>query len=140
MFFKKSIFVLIFMFINVVGSAAFASGSDDNEDTGGDTFGGGGFGEQRVVDPTYESGKAIYKGRKKTAPKLSYCLRIGNQTLPVKRKSLKYFKAMSFTELSKHLFSCDEPEKSIISQLERKDFIHVLYYLDKRYKLILERA
>jgi len=137
MFFKKSIFVLVFMAVNLVGSAAFASGSDDNEDTGDGTSGGS-FGEQ--VDRTYESGKAIYTGRKKTAPKLSYCLRVGEEMLPVKRKSLKQFKKTSFTQLSKHLFSCDAPEKSIISQLERTDFIHVIYYLDKRYRLKLERV
>jgi len=138
MFPKKSVFVLIFVVINLVFSAAFASGSDDNEDTSGGNFGESNGGEQ--VDRTYESGKAIYTGRKKTAPKLSYCLQVGDELLPVKRKSLKPFKKSSFTELSKHLFRCDEPGTSIISQLERIDFIHVLYYLDKRYRLKLERA
>ena len=134
----KNMFVLIFLVVCFVSSAAFASGGDSNEDTGDGTGGGGSFGD--AVDRTYESGKSIYTGRKKTAPKLSYCLRVGEEIIPVKRKSLKQFKGTSFTELSKHLFRCDEPTKSIISELERTDFIHVIYYLDKRYRLKLERA
>ena len=131
-------FVLIFLVVCFVSSAVFASGGDSNEDTGDGTGGGGSFGD--AVDRTYESGKSIYTGRKKTAPKLSYCVRVDDAVIPVKRKSLKPFKGTSFTELSKHLFRCDEPTKSIISELERTDFIHVIYYLDKRYRLKLERA
>lgn len=139
MYLKTNIFVLIFLVICCTNSTVFASGSEDNEDSADEAFDGANIGRP-AVDSTYESGKSIYTGRKKTAPKLSYCLRVGEEIIPVKRKSLKQFKGTSFTELSKHLFRCDEPTKSIISELERTDFIHVIYYLDKRYRLKLERA
>lgn len=125
----------------IISSAVFASGGDDNEDNdSSDGFFGGSDDIERVVDPVYESGKAVYTGRKKTVRKLSYCILDGQEPVKLKRKTIKQFKKSSYSQLAKSLYQCDVPDSTIKSQLESKDFIHVLYYLDKRYKLNLERS
>ncbi len=142
MFFKKVILSTIIVGLYCVGSIALASGGDDSGSEDAGSFGddSGGFGEERVVDPIYESGKAVYTGRSKSAPKLSYCIGSGEQAIKLKRKSIKQFKKTSFSELAKNLYRCDVPSETIKSQLEKRDFLHMLYYLDKRYKLQLERV
>ena len=122
----------------------YASGGDDDSSNESDstleTLDS--FREQRevVVDPTYESGKAVYTGRSKNAPKLQYCLKVGEETVKLKRKSIKQFKQSSYSTLAKNLYRCDVPTQSIKTQLEKQQFLHVLYYLNKRYKLNLARA
>ena len=140
MFLKKVILSTIIVGLYCVGSAVLASGGDDSGDDSGHTEDGLDFGERRVVDPIYESGKAVYTGRSKSAPKLSYCIGSGEQAIKLKRKSIKQFKKTSFSELAKNLYRCDIPSETIKSQLEKRDFLHMLYYLDKRYKLQLERV
>ena len=118
-----------------------ASGGESEDDSGG-------FEEpsdferiERVVDPTYESGKSIYTGRKRGITKLSYCLKDQDAgVVKLKRKTIKQFKKSSYSELAKNLYQCDTPDSTIKSQLESKDFLHVLYYLNKRYKLNLQRS
>ena len=142
MFFNKKVVLSFFIFINLTASAVFASGDESSDDDS--QFEEPNYGStevpQRVVDPIYESGKSVYTGRSKSAPKLSYCLGSGESAVKVKRKSIKSFKKASFSELAKNLYSCDVPDQTIKSQLERKDFLHVLYYLNKRYKLNLARS
>ena len=95
--------------------------------------------KQAVVDPAYESGKAVYNGRKSNVPKLSYCLKDGEEMVELKRKTIKQFKGSSYSGLAAGLYNC-ETSLAVKQDLERQDFIHVLYYLDKRYKLKLQRS
>ena len=95
--------------------------------------------KQAVVDTAYETGKAVYNGRKSNVPKLSYCLKSGEEMVEVKRKTIKQFKGSSYSGLAAGLYNC-ETSLAVKKDLERQDFIHVLYYLDKRYKLKLERS
>ena len=121
----------------------FASGGDDSDDDNTeDSFDTSNF-ERAVVDPTYEAGKSVYNGRKKGTRKLSYCLMglmDGEEAVALKRKTIKKYKKTSYSKLAASLVNCDNPSVTIINELERKDFLTVLYYLDKRYKLVLERS
>ena len=118
-------------------TAVFASGGGG----GGGYGGGGGFGggqvQQRQVDQTYEVGKAIYNGRQSGFPKLSYCVVAEGEKVPVKSKSIKTYKKTSYNELSKNLYNCDNPDSLVSSELSRDGLLHVLYYLNKRYRLSL---
>jgi len=139
--FKVSLITSTLLISLLVPFYSFASGGDTSE-TNDDPFEGlSDFQRaQRVVDPTYESGKAIYTGRNKSVPKLSYCLRNGEEIVALKRKTIKNFKKSSYSELARNLYQCDTPDSTIKSQLESKQFLHVLYYLNKRYKLNLQRS
>lgn len=106
--------------------------------------GGGGYSgsrsaapERKAVDTVYETGKAIFKGRKSGEPALSYCVVSAGQKIPVKRKSLKAYKKASYNNLADNLFNCDDPETLIASQLTKDSMLYVLYYLNKRHKLNL---
>ena len=92
-----------------------------------------------TVDNAYELGKSVYYGQKDGVPKLSYCVSIENDKMQLKRKTIKTYKDSSFSKLASSLYNCDAPEKQIIADLQRDEFLHVLYYLDKRYKLNLKR-
>ena len=122
-------------------SAALASGGGGGGGGGGFGGGGGGFGgpaPRPVVDPTYEAGKAIYRGRASNAPKLEYCVKgEAEEMLPLKGKSVKSFKRATYNEFANALYNCEAPEKRIAQELEREDFLYVLYYLNKRHKLRL---
>jgi len=140
---NKILIVVYVLFLSLVGTnISYASGGDDggNDDSG---FGNDSIGierQERVVDQAYELGKAIYTGRKHGEPKLSYCVNVNGERLPVKRKALKQFKKSSFSNLAKNLYNCDNPESQVVSELSRDSFLHVLYYLDKRYRLALQRS
>jgi len=92
---------------------------------------------QRSVDTVYETGKAIYKGRKQGEPALAYCVASGDEKIPVKRKSLKGFKKKTYNDLAQNLFNCDQPETLIANELSKDSLLYVLYYLNKRHKLNL---
>ena len=130
------------MFSALIMSPQLLASGGESEDNDSEGFGDSGSFErtERVVDPTYESGKAVYTGRKHATPKLSYCLKGEEGVVKVKRKTIKQFKKSSYSELAKSLYQCDTPDSTIKSQLESKDFLHVLYYLNKRYKLNLQRS
>lgn len=133
-------FALVLSTAVVFSGSAFASGGGGG---GGGGFGGGSFGggapQPRPVDQTYEVGKAIYNGRTDNAPKLSYCVRNEEgEMVPLKGKSAKQYKRSTFNDFANALYNCDVPENRIAQELEREDFLYVLYYLDKRHKLKLE--
>ena len=90
------------------------------------------------VDVPYERGEAVFKGRK-DYPKLSYCVVNNGEKVKIKRKAMYPYKQGTYTDLSESLYNCDKPDSKIINELERNDFIHVLYYLDVKYKLDLKR-
>ncbi|MEM8983728.1 MAG: hypothetical protein AAGC71_11925 [Pseudomonadota bacterium] len=115
----------------VTGSAAFASGGV-----------GGGFGRssapapQRVVDESYEFGKAVFKGRA-GAPKQRYCVNGDEKPVKVKRSSLKPFRGTSVRALADALVLCDMGDTSALAALSDDQSIHLIYYLNKRFKLQL---
>jgi len=93
--------------------------------------------QPRQVDQVYEAGKAIFNGRAKGEPSLQYCVAVGDQKIPVQRKSLTTFKKSSFNDLATSLYLCDQPEKQVSESLTRDSLLYVVYYLDKRHKLDL---
>jgi len=95
--------------------------------------------EEKHVDVPYEKGSSVFYGRS-DAPKLSYCVMHKGKKTKVKRSSMYSYKQSDYTTLSNNLFNCDKPESRIISELDRKDFIHVLYFLNVKYKLDLKKA
>jgi len=141
---KLNFQTLLLMLISVAAmaissTAAFASGG------GGYGGGGGGFGgsvpQKRVVDQNYEQGKAIYTGRAVGSSKISYCVKERSEEgklVPVKSKSIKAYKRTTYQELADNLYNCDEPESLVSSELKRDDYLYVMYYLNKRYRLALK--
>ncbi len=118
----------------LVSGHAMASGS----------YGGGGGGgsfnntpQQRQVDPVYEQGKAIYRGRKSGEPSLNYCVVSEGEKVPVKRSSIRSYKKTSYQELAQNLYNCDNPESLVADELTRDSLLYVLYYLNKRHRLNL---
>jgi len=121
----------------IISSDIFASGG----------YGGGGGGysspsprPQRQVDQTYEVGKSIFNGRQRGAPKLSYCVMVEGEKVPVRRKSIKSFKHSNYNDLANNLYDCEEPDSKIVDKLGRDNFLYVAYYLNKRHKLYLKRS
>ena len=92
-----------------------------------------------IIDESFELGKSIYYGRKDGAPKLPYCITVEDNKKRLKSKTIKPYKNTSFSKLASNLYNCDNPEKKIKADLQRDDFLYVLYYLDTRYKLNLKR-
>lgn len=129
---------LVFILLLGQASSIFASGGS------GGGFGGrqsGGFdSRQRAVDQNYEIGKSIYKGRKAGEPTLEYCVLVEGEKVPLKRKSIKAFKNVTYNDLATNMYQCDQPEKQISASLTRDGFLYVLYYLNKRHKLGLKGA
>ena len=120
---------------------------------GGD-FGGGYIGdrpaEQRShdyykytnrnkTDPAYEIGKSIFKGRRENAPKLNYCISDEQNVVELKRKTIKRFKKSTYVDLEKNLYNCDKPDELVSQSLSEYQLTHVLYYLDKRFRLKLSK-
>ena len=119
-------------------TASFASGAYGG--AGGGLTGGSSVAQPREIDPVYEAGKAIYTGRQKGIDKINYCVKVDDQLLPVKRKTLKPYKKTSYSKLANNLFNCDQPEAQIGTQLGREDLTFVLYYLNKRHRLKLAQS
>jgi len=92
-----------------------------------------------IVDQSFELGKSIYYGRKDGVPRLPYCIAYEDNKKRLKTKTIKPYKNKSFSKLADNLYNCNTPEEKIKTNLQRDDFLHVLYYLDTRYKLNLKR-
>jgi len=92
-----------------------------------------------IVDESYKLGKSIYYGRKDGVPKLPYCITFKDNKKRLKTKTIKPYKNTSFSMLASNLYNCDTPEQKIKADLQRDDFLYVLYYLDARYQLNLKR-
>jgi len=124
--------------VGLASASVFASGGG-----GYGGGGGGGFGSsppKRQIDQTYEVGKAIYNGRQSGFPKLSYCVLSDGEKVPVKSKSIKQYKKSSYSDLSASLYNCDTPDNLVANELSRDGLLHVLYYLNKRYRLSLKSS
>ena len=94
--------------------------------------------DEKHVDVPYARGESVFRGRG-DSPKLSYCVMHKGEKVKVKRKSMYSYKQGTYSELADKLYNCDKPDNKIINELERKDFLYVLYYLNVKYKLDLKR-
>ena len=110
--------------LSITATTAFASGGYSNS-------------QASKVDKAYEYGKAIYSGRISSVGKINFCVTQGDEKIKVKRASLKPYAGKPINELADNLFDCDMPEERIFDKLGKKNMQHVLYYLNKRYKLKL---
>ena len=125
---------LIFSLVPVTG---FASG------TGSGGFGrtsGSGGTTERLVDPVYELGKSIFRGRNKTYGGTKFCLPSEAEEsglIKIKRKTIKGYKEQSFQELAIDLRNCDDAEQNLLKTLAPEDFRALLHYLNQRYRLKL---
>jgi len=127
--------VLAAFFVFAFSSSVFASGG-----YGG---GSGSFSSStptREVDPTYERGKSLFSGRIEGVQKIKYCVADGEEYTKVKRSSLKAYKESTYNILLSSLRNCDSLENGMLDYLNTDQAVHVIYYLDKRYKLDLERS
>jgi len=91
----------------------------------------------RIIDEEFEKGKAIYLGRNKQIGKLKLCVLSGEEDVKVKRTTLKPFKGVTTNELINSLHNCDKPEEVAFERLGKIHMSHLVYYLNKRFKLEL---
>ena len=112
--------------------------SSSNPQTGGGSYYNH-KSRNKEVDAAYELGKSIYRGRKEGAPKLNYCIAEEQDKVKLKRKSIKKFKKSTYAELAQNLYDCDKPNELVSKSLSSHQLSHVLYYLDKRFKLKLSQ-
>lgn len=91
----------------------------------------------RIIDEQYEKGKAIYLGRNREIGKLKLCLHSGDDNVKVKRATLVPFKGTTTNNLINNLRNCDQPEAVVFEQLGKMHTSHLVYYLNRRFKLEL---
>ncbi|MEM1092636.1 MAG: hypothetical protein AAGI67_19770 [Pseudomonadota bacterium] len=133
---KKAIGLLLFGSLFLVDTPAEASGSvarptqlQDRQLQG----------RQRQVDPLYDQGKAVFKGRVRDYGKLMFCVvdPESGELAKLKRKTVKPFRDADATNFAASLYNCEMPEQQIAGLLTRNDLVAVVYYLNKRFKLML---
>ena len=150
--FKNSLLCLtVFMFLSTSVSYAVTPDNDNEEsgdlghdetDIGFSEFSGRAESHKRnyEVDEAYELGKSVYHGREQGVPSFSYCITTAEgEKKKLKRKTIKSYKNTTFSKLASNLYNCKALDKHIKTDLPKSEFLHVLYYLDKRYKLNLKR-
>lgn len=98
----------------------------------------------RLDSPVYALGKSIYYGRSRKARGLKVCLLVpeeGNEALKsvrLSRKVLKPFKNGPIVNLTTRLVDCRKPKSHIALILDQKDFLALMYFMNKRFHLKLE--
>ncbi len=94
---------------------------------------------QRQVDPLYDQGKAVFKGRVRDYGKLRFCVvnPESGELAKLKRKTATQFRDAGVNDFAASLYNCEMPEQQIAGLLTRDDLVAVLYYLNKRFKLML---
>ena len=110
-----------------------------------------------TVDPPFVLGREIYFGRGKTVRGLKICVLVENDSdinninneeenddkeapnaVPVSRKLMRSFKGRRVTALTTRLVDCAEPEKHIALILDRNEFRALVYYINERFRLVLQ--
>ena len=108
---------------------------------------GGFYGVDRLTsDPDFALGQEIYLGRSKTFRGLKVCVAIKSadedpdapKAAPVSRKLMRSFKGQNVTALTTRLVDCSEPEKRLALLLDRREFRALVYYINKRFRLLLK--
>ena len=126
----KNIIFMVTVSFSLIATNLWASGST-------------GFGNSRPpapirkVDENYEYGKALFQGRVTGIEKRAYCVQVDDEKLPLKRRTLKAYKAGSYLDFANALYYCDQPDLKIGNNLSKDHFGLVLYYLNKRFRLRL---
>ena len=125
---------LVILLALFVAPLTLASGG-----SGGGSYGGSSAPQPRQVDEAYEYGKSLFSGRSNEVEKVKYCVAgTGEEeSVPVKRSSLRPFKGKTFDELGASLYDCNNPEKVLLDYVNSSQAAHIIYYLNKRYKLKL---
>ena len=96
--------------------------------------------QERKVDERYEYGKAVYLGREPGTTKIPYCVLVDGEPKKLKRRTLKPYRKGSVVDFANALYHCDDPSKLALLSLAKDQVPHVLYYLNKRYRLKLSDA
>lgn len=96
--------------------------------------------QERVVDERYEYGKAVYLGREPGTTRIEYCLLVDGEPRKLKRRTLKPYRGGSVVDFANALYRCDDPASLALLSLAEDQVPHVLYYLNKRYRLKLNDA
>lgn len=107
------------------GNLAVASGSEARS---GETF-----------DAVYEEGKALLKGRVSGIDKVTYCVATADGAIKLKSRSIKLHRGSTSAALAASLVNCDAPDQGIADHLDPPSVRAVLHYLNKRYRLKLDR-
>ena len=81
--------------------------------------------DEKHVDVPCERGKSVYRGRNKKLPKLKYCIVHKGEKVKIKWRSMRSYAYGAYSGLSKRLYNCDNPERQIIKELPRKEFLDV---------------
>jgi len=81
----------------------------------------------------------LYNGRSREVEKVKYCVTGEEEGTPVKRSSLRPFKGQTYNELASNLYDCNNPDKALLDYVSSSQAAHIIYYLDKRYKLSLQQ-
>ena len=118
-----------------LSSPAFASGA--HAPGGRDAF------ARSRTDALYEQGKAVFRGRAKSAKGLEVCVLGSDDPADVRaarRQSLLRFRGGSPDALAAALVTCGDESRRIAPRLPRKDLQALVHYLDKRHRLRLDRA
>jgi hypothetical protein len=111
-----------------------------------------------TTDAPFVLGQEIYFGRGKTVRGLKVCVLVENdnhndndtdteeedadketpRAVPVSRKLMRSFKGQPVTALTTRLVDCAEPEKHIALILDRNEFRALVYYINERFRLVLQ--
>lgn len=137
-------FFIGFVLVFTVGTAVWASGG----------YGGGGYGggyqqqPRPQANPQYELGKAVYAGRAKSNRGVKICLapeasadQDGDVSEPrrLSRRNLKVFRKSTTDALSSSLVNCELGSETASEALDRRELSALVYYLNQRYALKLDR-
>lgn len=128
---KRAFGIVLAGTLALVGAAADASGSFGRSQQLPE--------RQRQVDPLYDQGKAVFKGRVRDYGKLKFCVADpqSGELAKLKGKTVKPFREGDVNDFAASLYNCEMPEQQIAGLLTRDDLVAVVYYLNKRYKLKL---
>ncbi|WP_086931784.1 hypothetical protein [Agarilytica rhodophyticola] len=129
--FQTSILACLITFSSI---SVFASGS-----------GSFGYGRQepvqRITDPAYEYGKALFKGRNKKYKKVKFCTvseEAESGVTKIKGKTMKPFRKSTYQKVASTLRNCAQPDQAAHQLLTNDDLFALVYYIDKRYRLKLK--
>ena len=122
---------VLFLSSNVFASGGYSSGG----------YSGGGYSSPapKVIDQAYEYGKSLYRGRL-NGQKASYCIMKDNVSTPVRRSSIRKAKGLSYAQLGALVHNCSDAQQTLSSIFNKNQLNAVAYYLNKRYKLNLQRS
>jgi hypothetical protein len=94
-----------------------------------------------IVDKKFQQGKYIYKGKDKKLGRLTWCLKVEGQLVKLNifnlHKTYRLFRGVATNYFVDSLYLCDRPENKAYDLIGKKNMKHVVYYLDRRFKLYL---